>query len=152
MLYEVITANPNCSTIQMVVALKPLHDIAKIKRVVVSTYQSVSGSGKAAMDELFNQTKALFSNGEVRNEVYAKQIAVNVIPRITSYNVCYTKLLRAQVRAILSQVKKHPEAKGIEILVPNSRSMNDLQFAYDVVRDVADEEELKVSRDSYNFV
>ena len=77
-----IIANPNCSTIQMVVALKPLHDIAKIKRVVVSTYQSVSGSGKAAMDELFNQTKALFSNGEMRNEVYAKQIAFNVIPQI----------------------------------------------------------------------
>lgn len=57
-----IIANPNCSTIQMVVALKPLHDIAKIKRVVVSTYQSVSGAGKSAMDELFNQTKGVFVN------------------------------------------------------------------------------------------
>jgi len=77
-----IIANPNCSTIQMVMALKPLHDIAKIKRVVVSTYQSVSGSGKEAMDELFNQTKALYANAEMRNEVYAKQIAFNVIPQI----------------------------------------------------------------------
>jgi len=77
-----IIANPNCSTIQMVVALKPLHDVAKIKRVVVSTYQSVSGAGKEAMDELFDQTKALFSSGEVKNEVFAKEIAFNVIPQI----------------------------------------------------------------------
>lgn len=77
-----IIANPNCSTIQMVVALKPLHDAAKIKRVVVTTYQSVSGSGKAAMDELFNQTKGVYMNAEARPEVYQKQIAFNVIPHI----------------------------------------------------------------------
>ncbi len=78
-----IIANPNCSTAQMVVALKPLHDRAKIKRVVVSTYQSVSGSGKDAMDELWNQTKGLFVPGqEVAPSVYPKQIAFNVIPHI----------------------------------------------------------------------
>lgn len=77
-----IIANPNCSTIQMVVALKPLHDAAGIKRVVVSTYQSVSGSGKAAMDELFNQTKGIFMNAEPKLEEYPKQIAFNVIPQI----------------------------------------------------------------------
>jgi len=77
-----IIANPNCSTIQMVVALKPLHDLAGIKRVVVSTYQSVSGAGKEAMDELFNQTRALFSNGAPSREVFAKQISFNVIPQI----------------------------------------------------------------------
>ncbi len=77
-----IIANPNCSTIQMVVALKPLHDAAGIKRVVVSTYQSVSGSGKAAMDELFNQTKGIFMNAEAKPEQYPKQIAFNVIPQI----------------------------------------------------------------------
>jgi aspartate-semialdehyde dehydrogenase len=77
-----IIANPNCSTIQMVVALKPLHDLAGIKRVVVSTYQSVSGAGKEAMDELFNQTRALFSNGTPSREVFAKQISFNVIPQI----------------------------------------------------------------------
>jgi len=77
-----IIANPNCSTIQMVVALKPLHDAAGIKRVVVSTYQSTSGAGKAAMDELFNQTKGIYVNDPVRKEHFSKQIAFNVIPQI----------------------------------------------------------------------
>ena len=77
-----IIANPNCSTIQMVVALKPLHDAAKIKRVVVSTYQSVSGTGKDAMDELFNQTKGVYMNEAPSPSVYQKQIAFNVIPHI----------------------------------------------------------------------
>jgi aspartate-semialdehyde dehydrogenase len=77
-----IIANPNCSTIQMVMALKPLHDIAPIKRVVVSTYQSVSGAGKEAMDELFNQTRALYSNAEPKREAFVKQISFNVIPQI----------------------------------------------------------------------
>jgi aspartate-semialdehyde dehydrogenase len=80
-----IIANPNCSTIQMVVALKPLHDLAKIKRVVVSTYQSVSGSGKAAMDELFNQSRGVFMNQEMRPEEYPKAIAFNVIPQIDQF-------------------------------------------------------------------
>ncbi len=77
-----IIANPNCSTIQMVVALKPLHDLARIKRVVVATYQSVSGSGKEAMDELFNQTRGIYMNEPVRPEQFTKQIAFNVIPHI----------------------------------------------------------------------
>src|SRR6056297_277442 len=80
-----IIANPNCSTIQMVVALKPIHDAAKIKRVVVSTYQSVSGSGKAAMDELFNQTKGIYMNENPRPAVYPKQIAFNAIPQIDTF-------------------------------------------------------------------
>src|SRR5215467_16107455 len=75
-----IIANPNCSTIQMVVALKPLHDLARIKRVVVSTYQSTSGAGKDAMDELFNQTRAIYVNDPVKPEHFTKQIAFNVIP------------------------------------------------------------------------
>ena len=78
-----IISNPNCSTAQMVVALKPLHDRATIRRVVVSTYQSVSGTGKEAMDELWNQTKGIFVPGqEVEPSVYPKQIAFNVIPHI----------------------------------------------------------------------
>lgn len=78
-----IIANPNCSTAQMVVALKPLHDRARIKRVVVSTYQSVSGSGKDAIDELWDQTKGMYVPGqEVAPSVYPKQIAFNVIPHI----------------------------------------------------------------------
>ncbi len=77
-----IIANPNCSTIQMVMALKPLHDAAKIRRVVVSTYQSVSGAGKDAMDELFNQTRGIFVNDPIVKEQFTKQIAFNVIPHI----------------------------------------------------------------------
>jgi len=77
-----IIANPNCSTIQLVVALKPLHDVAKIKRVVVATYQSVSGAGHAAVDELFRQTRSIFVNDEIVKENFTKQIAFNVIPHI----------------------------------------------------------------------
>jgi aspartate-semialdehyde dehydrogenase len=77
-----IIANPNCSTMQMLVALKPLHDLVKIKRVVVSTYQSVSGAGKEGMDELFNQTKASFVNDPAAPEMFTKPIAFNVIPHI----------------------------------------------------------------------
>ena len=77
-----IIANPNCSTAQLVVALKPLHDKARIKRVVVSTYQSVSGAGKAAMDELFSQTRAVFTTGPIEASKFPKRIAFNVIPQI----------------------------------------------------------------------
>ena len=77
-----IIANPNCSTMQMVVALKPLHDLARIKRVVVSTYQSVSGAGREAMDELFNQTRSIYVNDPIKKEQFTKQIAFNVIPHI----------------------------------------------------------------------
>lgn len=81
-----IIANPNCSTAQLVVALKPLHDAAKIKRVVVSTYQSVSGAGKEGMDELWNQTKAIYGLGDATPKKFPKQIAFNVIPFIGSFN------------------------------------------------------------------
>ena len=77
-----IIANPNCSTIQMVVALKPLHDLARIKRVVVATYQATGGAGKEGMDELFNQTRGIFVNEPVKPEKFTKQIAFNCIPHI----------------------------------------------------------------------
>jgi aspartate-semialdehyde dehydrogenase len=82
-----IIANPNCSTIQMVVALKPLHDLARIRRVVVSTYQSVSGAGKEAMDELFSQTRGIYVNepAHQHRHKFTKQIAFNVIPHIDSF-------------------------------------------------------------------
>jgi aspartate-semialdehyde dehydrogenase len=81
-----IIANPNCSTAQMVVVLKPLHDAAKIKRVVVATYQSVSGAGKEAMDELWNQTKGKYVPGqEVAAKLFTKEIAFNCIPQIDSF-------------------------------------------------------------------
>jgi len=79
---RMIIANPNCSTAQMVVALKPLHDAATIKRVVVSTYQSVSGAGKAGMDELFEQSRAIFVGDKPEPSKFTKQIAFNVIPHI----------------------------------------------------------------------
>jgi len=80
-----IIANPNCSTAQMVVALKPLHDAARIRRVVCATYQSVSGAGKAAMDELFTQTRGIFVNDPIARENFTKQIAFNVIPHIDAF-------------------------------------------------------------------
>jgi aspartate-semialdehyde dehydrogenase len=80
-----IIANPNCSTAQLVVALKPLHDKAKIKRVVVATYQSVSGAGKDAMDELFSQSKAVFTLDEIEAKKFSKRIAFNVIPHIDRF-------------------------------------------------------------------
>ena len=81
-----IIANPNCSTIQMVVALKPLHDAARIKRIVVSSYQSVSGTGKEAMDELMDQSRALLSFQEAAAHVYPFQIAFNLLPQIGSFD------------------------------------------------------------------
>ena len=80
-----IIANPNCSTAQLVVALKPLHDKFGVRRVVVSTYQATSGAGKAAMDELFNQTRGIFVNDPVQPELFTKQIAFNAIPHIDKF-------------------------------------------------------------------
>jgi len=80
-----IIANPNCSTIQMVVALKPLHDVARIKRVVVATYQAAGGAGKAGMDELYYQTKGIYEMKDVEPKKFPKQIAFNVIPHIDAF-------------------------------------------------------------------
>lgn len=87
-----IIANPNCSTIQMVVVLKPIHDAAKIKRVVVTTFQSVSGTGKSAIEELLNQTKDLYTFQDVKPKVYPHQIAFNCLPHIDEFTDSgYTK-------------------------------------------------------------
>jgi aspartate-semialdehyde dehydrogenase len=80
-----IIANPNCSTAQLALVLKPLHDRAKVRRVVVATYQSVSGAGKEAMDELFSQTKAVYTAGEIASKKFPKRIAFNLIPQIDSF-------------------------------------------------------------------
>ncbi len=80
-----IISTPNCSTIPMLVALKPLHDLATVKRIVVATYQSVSGAGREGMDELFSQTRAVFVNDSLVKEVFHKQIAFNVIPHIDTF-------------------------------------------------------------------
>ncbi len=104
-----IIANPNCSTIQLVQVLRPLHDFAKIKRVVVSTYQSVSGAGQAAMDELFNQTRGVFMNEPAAKyqKKFTKQIAFNVIPHIDTFmDDGYTKeewKMRVETKKILDK-------------------------------------------------
>ena len=84
--HQGIIANPNCSTVQLVVALKPLHDAARIKRIVISSYQSVSGTGKEAIDELMEQTRALLAFREAESQVYPFQIAFNLLPQIGSFD------------------------------------------------------------------
>jgi aspartate-semialdehyde dehydrogenase len=124
-----IIANPNCSTIQMVVALKPLHDIAKIKRVVVATYQSVSGAGKEAMDELFNQTRALYSNNPSKREVFAKQISFNLIPQIDAFmDDGYTKeewKMRVETKKILDpDIEVTATCVRVPVFVGHSEAVN----------------------------
>ena len=143
-----IIANPNCSTAQMVVALKPLHDRAKIKRVVVSTYQSVSGTGKEAMDELWNQTKGMFVPGqEVAPKVYPKQIAFNVIPHIDVFlDDGSTKeewKMVAETKKILDKsIKVTATCVRVPVFVGHSEAINieteeplDWQEAQDILRE-----------------
>jgi aspartate-semialdehyde dehydrogenase len=132
-----IIANPNCSTAQLVVALKPLHDKARIKRVVVATYQSVSGAGKEAMDELFAQTKAVYTIDEVEPKKFPKRIAFNVIPHIDVFMddgftkeewkmvVETKKILDPKIRVVATCVRVpvfvgHSEAVHIEFEEPIS--------------------------------
>jgi aspartate-semialdehyde dehydrogenase len=130
-----IIANPNCSTAQLVVALKPLHDKAKIKRVVVATYQSVSGAGKDAMDELFSQTKAVFTMAETESKIFPKRMAFNVIPHIDVFQddgftreewkmvVETKKILDPKIKVVATCVRVpvfigHSEAVNIEFEEP----------------------------------
>jgi aspartate-semialdehyde dehydrogenase len=124
-----IIANPNCSTAQMVVALKPLHDIARIKRVVVSTYQSVSGAGKEGMDELFNQTRAIYVTDPVEPKKFTKQIAFNIIPHIDSFmDDGYTKeewKMAAETRKILDpDIKVTATCVRVPVFVGHSEAVN----------------------------
>ena len=125
-----IIANPNCSTAQMVVALKPLHDRATIKRVVVSTYQSVSGSGKDAIDELWNQTKGIFVPGqEVAPKVYPKQIAFNVIPHIDVFMEDGTtkeewKMVAETKKIIDPKIKVTATCVRVPVFVGHSEAIN----------------------------
>lgn len=124
-----IIANPNCSTIQMVVALKPLHDKAKIKRVVVATYQSTSGAGKEAMDELFDQTRAIFVNDAIKKEVFTKQIAFNVIPHIDVFmEDGYTKeewKMMAETKKILDpHIKLTATCVRVPVFIAHSEAVN----------------------------
>jgi aspartate-semialdehyde dehydrogenase len=124
-----IIANPNCSTIQMVVALKPLHDIATIKRVVVSTYQSVSGAGKEAMDELFNQTRGIFMNNKLEPQEFQKQIAFNVIPQIDVFmDDRATKeewKMAVETKKILDpKIKVHANCVRVPVFIAHSEMVN----------------------------
>lgn len=125
-----IIANPNCSTAQMVVALKPLHDAATIKRIVVSTYQSVSGAGKEAMDELWNQTKGKYVPGqEVDAKKFTKQIAFNVIPQIDVFmEDGYTKeewKMLAETKKIMDpKIKVSATCVRVPVFVGHSESLN----------------------------
>ena len=118
-----IIANPNCSTIQMVVALKPLHDAAKIKRIVVSTYQSVSGTGKKAMDELMEQTVALINFKPVQKKVYPHQIAFNCLPQIDSFlENGYTKEEMKMVNETHKMLEPNISVTATTVRVPVFRS------------------------------
>ena len=128
-----IIANPNCSTIQMVVALKPLHDRFKIKRVVVSTYQSVSGAGKEAMDELFTQTRAVFVNDPIKPEQFTKQIAFNVIPHIDVFmedgSTKEEWKMSAETCKILDpDIKVHATCVRVPVFISHSEAVN-VEFA-----------------------
>ena len=124
-----IIANPNCSTAQLVVALKPLHDAAKIKRVVVATYQSVSGAGKEAMDELFSQSKAVFTLDEIENKKFPKRIAFNVIPHIDAFmEDGYTKeewKMVVETKKILDpKIKLTATCARVPVFVGHSEAVN----------------------------
>ena len=136
-----IIANPNCSTAQLVVALKPLHDRATIKRLVVSTYQSVSGAGKDGMDELFNQTRAVFVADPIESKKFTKRIAFNVIPHIDSFmEDGYTK----EEWKVLAETKKMLDPKirvtctavRVPVFIGHSESVN-IEFEKEITADEA---------------
>ena len=124
-----VIANPNCSTIQMVLALKPLHEKYKIKRVIVSTYQAVSGAGKAAMDELLDQTKNVLAGKKVLSQNFSKQIAFNLIPQIDNFDIDgYTKeelKMENETKKILdSDIKISATCVRVPVINSHSESVN----------------------------
>jgi aspartate-semialdehyde dehydrogenase len=138
-----IIANPNCSTAQLVVALKPLHDKAKITRVVCATYQSVSGAGKDAMEELFAQTKSVYQIDEVEPKKFTKRIAFNVIPHIDVFmEDGYTKeewKMVAETKKILDpKIKVTATCVRVPVFVSHSEAVN-IEFAEPITADEARE-------------
>jgi aspartate-semialdehyde dehydrogenase len=136
-----IIANPNCSTAQLVVALNPLHDAAKIKRVVVATYQSVSGAGKDAMDELFSQTKSVFTLDEMEAKKFPKRIAFNVIPHIDVFmDDGYTKeewKMVVETKKILDpKIKLTATCVRVPVFVGHSEAV-DIEFENPISADEA---------------
>ncbi len=141
-----IIANPNCSTAQLVIVLKPLHDAYTIKRVVTSTYQSVSGGGKAPMDELIEQTKLFLDNKEIKSQNFTKQIAFNAIPHIDTFaDEGYTKeelKMTNETKKILDpKIELSATCVRIPILVSHSESVNiefEKSFTIEKVRELLD--------------
>jgi len=136
-----IIANPNCSTAQLVVALKPLHDAAKIKRVVVATYQSVSGAGKDAMDELFSQTKSVFTLDEMETKKFPKRIAFNCIPHIDVFmDDGYTKeewKMVVETKKILDpKIKLTATCVRVPVFISHSEAVN-VEFEEPITPDEA---------------
>ncbi len=136
-----IVANPNCSTAQLVVALKPLHDKSRIKRVVVATYQSVSGAGKEAMDELFAQTKAVFQINEVDSKIFPKRIAFNVIPQIDTFmEDGYTReewKMVVETKKILDpKIKLTATCVRVPVFIGHSEAVN-IEFENEITPDEA---------------
>ncbi len=145
---KMIIANPNCSTAQMVVALKPLHDVATIKRVVVSTYQSTSGAGKDGMDELFEQTRAIYVNDPVETRKFTKQIAFNVIPHIDVFmEDGYTKeewKMMVETKKILDpKIKLTATCVRVPVFVGHSEAIN-IEFE----NPISDEEAREILREA----
>ena len=127
-----IIANPNCSTAQLVVALKPLHDLLNIERVVISTYQSVSGAGKEPMNELINQTKQFLNNEKIISENFTKQIAFNVIPHIDEFaDDGYTKeelkIVNETKKILSNKIKLTATCVRVPVLISHCESIN-IQF------------------------
>ncbi len=136
-----IIANPNCSTAQLVVALKPLHDKAKIKRIVVSTYQSVSGAGKEGMDELFNQSRAVFVADPIENKKFTKRIAFNVIPHIDvfmedGYTKEEWKVLAETKKMLDPKIKVTCTAVRVPVFIGHAESVN-IEFEDEITADEA---------------
>jgi len=146
-----IIANPNCSTIQMVMALKPLHDLWRVKRVVVATYQSTSGAGQRAMDELFEQTKGIYMNQQPEPKVFPKRIAFNLIPQIDRFlEDGFTKeewKMRVETKKILDPaIEVSATCVRVPVFVGHSEAVH-VEFEEPV-----DEEEARLALDNFEGV
>ena len=144
-----IIANPNCSTAQLVIVLKPLHDLFKIKRVVISTYQSTSGAGKAPMDELVEQTKLSLENKKINSKNFTKQIAFNAIPHIDSFvDDGYTKeelkMINETKKILDNKIELTATCVRIPVMVSHSESLNiefEKPFDLEKIRDALENAE-----------
>ena len=141
-----IIANPNCSTSQLVIVLKPLHDLFRIKRVVISTYQSTSGAGKAPMDELIEQTKLSLENKKINSKNFTKQIAFNAIPHIDSFvDDGYTKeelkMVNETKKILDNKIELTATCVRIPVMVSHSESLNiefEKPFTLEKIREALD--------------